>query len=86
MYIAGGLVETYALEMLKYAKNQRMTKQNLMNAKVIVTLVYKIGENLLEKNITGKNQTIINGLKIIDKHTSEMNDRVVYIKEIKLDY
>ncbi|WZK93695.1 hypothetical protein [Staphylococcus phage SpP] len=86
MYIAGGLVETYALEMLKYAKNQRMTKQNLMNAKVIVTLVYKIGENLLEKNITGKNQTIINGLKIIDKHTSEMNNRVVYIKEIKLDY
>lgn len=86
MYMAGGLVETYALEMLKYAKNQRMTKQNLMNAKVIVTLVYKIGENLLEKNITGKNQTIINGLKIIDKHTSEMNDRVVYIKEIKLDY
>lgn len=86
MYMAGGLVETYALEMLKYAKNQRMTKQNLMNAKVIVTLVYKIGEDLLEKNITGKNQTIINGLKIIDKHTSEMNNRVVYIKEIKLDY
>lgn len=86
MYMAGGLVETYALEMLKYAKNQRMTKQNLMNAKVIVTLVYKIGEDLLEKNITGKNQTIINGLKIIDKHTSEMKDRVVYIKEIKLDY
>lgn len=86
MYMAGGLVETYALEMLKYAKTQRMTKQNLMDAKVIVTLVYKIGEDLLEKNITGKNQTIINGLKVIDKHTSEMNDRVVYIKEIKLDY
>ncbi len=86
MYMAGGLVETYALEMLKYAKNQRMTKQNLMNAKVIVTLVYKIGEDLLEKNITGKNQTIINGLKIIDKHTTEMKDRIVYIKEIKLDY
>ncbi len=86
MYMAGGLVETYAMEMLKYAKNQRMTKQNLKEAKVIVTLVYKIGESLLEKNITGKNQTIINGLKIIDKHTSEMNNRVVYIKEIKVDY
>ena len=86
MYVAGGLVETYALEMLKYAKDQRMTKHNLMNAKVIVTLVYKIGNKNLEKNITGKNQTIINGLKIIDKHTSEMKDRTVYIKEIKLDY
>lgn len=86
MYIAGGLVETYALEMLKYAKDQRMTKQNLMNAKVVVTLVYKIGNENLEKNISGKNQTIINGLKIIDKHTTEMKDRIVYIKEIKLDY
>lgn len=86
MYIAGGLVETYALKMLKYAKDQRMTKQNLMNAKVVVTLVYKIGNENLEKNITGKNQTIINGLKIIDKHTTEMKDRIVYIKEIKLDY
>ena len=86
MYIPGGLVETYALEMLKYAKDQRMTKQNLMNAKVIVTLVYKIGNENLEKNISGKNQTIINGLKIIDKHTTEMKDRIVYIKEIKLDY
>ena len=86
MYMPGGLVETYALEMLKYAKNQRMTKQNLMNAKVVVTLVYKIGNENLEKNITGKNQTIINGLKIIDKHTTEMKDRIVYIKEIKLDY
>ena len=86
MYMPGGLVETYALEMLKYAKDQRMTKHNLMNAKVIVTLVYKIGNKNLEKNITGKNQTIINGLKIIDKHTSEMKDRTVYIKEIKLDY
>ena len=86
MYMPGGLVETYALEMLKYAKDQRMTKQNLMNAKVIVTLVYKIGNENLEKNISGKNQTIINGLKIIDKHTTEMKDRIVYIKEIKLDY
>ena len=86
MYIPGGLVETYALEMLKYAKDQRMTKQNLMNAKVIVTLVYKIGNENLEKNITGENQTIINGFKIIDKHTTEMKDRIVYIKEIKLDY
>lgn len=86
MYMPGGLVETYALEMLKYAKDQRMTKQNLMNAKVVVTLVYKIGNENLEKNITGKNQTIINGLKIIDKHTTEMKDRIVYIKEIKLDY
>ena len=86
MYIAGGLVETYALEMLKYAKDQRMTKQNLINAKVVVTLVYKIGNENLEKNIAGKNQTIINGLKIIDKHTTEMKDRIVYIKEIKLDY
>lgn len=86
MYIPGGLVETYALEMLKYAKDQRMTKQNLMNAKVIVTIVYKIGNENLEKNITGENQTIINGLKIIDKHTTEMKDRIVYIKEIKLDY
>lgn len=86
MYMPGGLVETYALEMLKYAKDQRMTKQNLMNAKVVVTLVYKIGNENLEKNISGKNQTIINGLKIIDKHTTEMKDRIVYIKEIKLDY
>lgn len=86
MYIAGGLVETYALEMLKHAKSKRMTKQNLKDAKVVVTLVYKIGNENLEKNITGENQTIINGLKIIDKHTSEMNNRVVYIKEIKLDY
>ena len=86
MYMPGGLVETYALEMLKYAKDQRMTKHNLMNAKVIVTLVYKIDNENLEKNITGKNQTIINGLKIIDKHTSEMKGRIVYIKEIKLDY
>ena len=86
MYMPGGLVETYALEMLKYAKDQRMTKQNLINAKVVVTLVYKIGNENLEKNITGKNQTIINGLKIIDKHTTEMKDRIVYIKEIKLDY
>lgn len=54
MYMPGGLVETYALEMLKYAKDQRMTKQNLMNAKVVVTLVYKIGNENLEKNITGK--------------------------------
>lgn len=86
MYMPGGLVETYALEMLKYAKDQRMTKQNLMNAKVVVTLVYKIGNENLEKNITGKNKTIINGLKIIDKHTTEMKDRIVYLKEIKLDY
>ena len=86
MYMPGGLVETYALEMLKYAKDQRMTKQNLINAKVVVTLVYKIGNENLEENITGKNQTIINGLKIIDKHTTEMKDRIVYIKEIKLDY
>ena len=86
MYVVGGLVETYALEMLKYAKDQRMTKHNLMNAKVIVTLVYEIGPGKLEKDLTGKNQTIINGLKIIDKHTTEMKDRIVYIKEIKLDY
>ena len=86
MYMHGGLVETYALEMLKYAKNQRMTKQNLIDAKVIVTLVYKTSEGLLERNITGKNKAIVSGLKIIDKHTSEMNNRIVYIKKIKVDY
>ena len=86
MYMHGGLVETYAIEMLKYAKNQRMTKQNLIDAKVIVTLVYKTGEGLLEKNITGKNKAIVSGLKIIDKHISEMNNRMVYIKKIKVDY
>ena len=47
MYLPGGLVETYALEMLKYAKNQCMTKQNLKDAKIIVTLVYKKEGNLL---------------------------------------
>lgn len=86
MYLPGGLVETYALEMLKYAKNQCMTKQNLKNAKIIVTLVYKKEGDLLEKNITGKNQAIVSGLKIIDKHTSETNNRVVYIKKINVNY
>lgn len=86
MYLPGGLVETYALEMLKYAKNQCMTKQNLKDAKIIVTLVYKKEEGLLEKNITGKNKAIVSGLKIIDKHISEMNNRMVYIKKIKVDY
>lgn len=86
MYMHGKLVETYALEMLKYAKNQRMTKQNLIDAKVIVTLVYKKEESILEKNITGNNQAIVSGLKIIDKHTSDMNNRSVYIKKIKVDY
>lgn len=86
MYLPGGLVETYALEMLKYAKNQYMTKQNLKDAKIIVTLVYKKEGDLLEKNITGKNQAIVSGLKIIDKHTSETNNRVVYIKKINVNY
>ena len=86
MHVAGGLVETYAIEMLKYAKDQRMTKQNLKDAKVIVTLVYKKEEGLLEKNITVKNKAIVSGLKIIDKHISEMNNRMVYIKKIKVDY
>ena len=86
MCISGGLVETYVIEMLKYAKNQHMTKQNLKDAKVIVTLVYKKEGGLLEKIITGKNKAIVSGLKIIDKHISEMNNRIVYIKKIKVDY
>ena len=86
MCISGGLVETYSIEMLKYAKNQRMTKQNLKDAKIIVTLIYKKEGDLLERNITGKNQAIISGLKIIDKHTSEMSNSITYIKKIKVVY
>lgn len=86
MYTHGGLVETYALEMLKHAKNQRMTKQNLIDAKVIVTLVYKTSERSLEKNITGKNKAIVSGLKIIDKNTSEMSNNITYIKKIRVIY
>lgn len=62
-----------------------MLKTNVC-AKIIVTLVYKKEGDLLEKNITGKNQAIVSGLKIIDKHTSETNNRVVYIKKINVNY
>ncbi len=77
------LMATYLIEMMKACNAEAMTKEELKETKVVVTVVFKTEGEDVVKQLEGKTGTIVKGLKVLDMHTNDLN-RTVYIKKIEL--
>ena len=80
------LLTTYIVEMYKLCNEKGVKKGGLRNVKVDVELAYHNPDgSTVNKHITGYTQSIVAGLKMLDKHQKEGVMYTVEMVKINLE-